>query len=395
MSLFEARFTGPRPVKVDTWGAVLEAHDVEIRRRILVRRLNEARRRNPMALAALRAEADYGAALQTQACPRGQLVRLSGSESALVYSGAPGKRLDFMVQDLERRGFRMRPPTAVDLLRDVISAAVAIQQIRPPAARDRPSWGHGEVSASNVVVPIDGRARLINLTFAVAGVAPRDQTAIGAKSLAPELDEDTKFGTPSGDVYGLAVLLATLVLGPTAIAEADAPPATVIERTLRSGAAADTADFLAVLLAALDPDPMRRFAHAGSFRAAIGECPGLEGDAFALSAIMPALADPRRHPTLAHLTSGAQPVLLPLEAPKPREITFSGADSGEAAPTADLVAQSPLTPAAPSDEFDVPTGLAATTSRWAIEEGTEPAMEEGPTFGDFGVEESDTSTAGS
>lgn len=391
MTTFESRFTGPRPVKVDTWGAVLDAYDVEARRRVLVRRLTEPRRRNPMALAALRAEVDYGRALSSPACPRGQLVRISGSESVLVYTGATGRRLDFVVQELERAGFRLRPGTAIELLRDVITAAVAIQQIRPPAARDRPTWGHGEISASNVVMPVDGRARLINLTFAVAGVPPRDQSAIGARSGPPEMPSDARFGSPAGDVYGLAVLLATLVLGPGTVADVDDLPVRIIERVLRSGVAGDQADFFAVLMAALDPDPTRRFAHVGSFRAALEECDEVDSDAFGLSAIMPALADPRRHPTLHTLASPPHAVVAPIELAGPRDISWS--DSLETPPptASDLIETNPMMRARPPGDFEVSTGAGATTSRWSLP----GELDDPPTFGDFGTEESDTSTAGS
>ena len=392
MALFEQRFCALLPLKVDSWGVVLQAWDTEAERTVVLRRLNQERRGNPMAVAAIRAEVEYGESVADEAFPSAELVKLDGPEWAIVYRSASGPRLDWLLQDLERRGYAPSAATALAMLQPVFSGAEAIQNLRPPAARDRPSWGHGEITPFNILIDASGRGRLLNATFAVTGVGPVEAPKMGALYRAPELEDDARHGTPAADVYSLAAVLSFSIFG-SAIFARQEPLRVSVERAFCWYASRPDRELVGVLVSALAADPAKRFAHAGAFRAALDECASSKKSTRGLADIVSGLEDQDHAPTLETLANDHPEQLL-------RAVTPKGFLEGDT-PTGSHAA--PLPPPAGPALSDVPTDVPFKpnafdedddrTELWGSDT-TDSAALDSASLADFASEATDASTTG-
>ena len=214
MPTFEETFGGLLPLKIDDWGMVVAVDDRESGARAVVRRLNPKRRRDPMAVAALKAEAEFAAKIEDPRAGEPTLAKLDGDEYIMVYRHLAGTRLDWLIADLERHRLALSPAAAVNLLDGIFFVAEAVQRLRPPFAFGRQDWGHGELIPSNILVSDNHGARVINSTLCVSGV--RTEEGNDQVFCAPELLDPT-LATATTDVYALGALLAYSMLGRRAI----------------------------------------------------------------------------------------------------------------------------------------------------------------------------------
>lgn len=308
LPLFEDRFSALLPLKIDEWGMVVAADDVTSHRRAVVRRLNPDRRRDPMAVAALRAEVEYGTDVDDHRFPSPDLLKFDDREFALMYQDVSGTRLDWLLADVERHGYTFAPGAALAMLEDVLFAAEAVQRERPPSAFGRADWGHGELLPSNILVDAHGQARLITCTLCVCGVAAMDAPEESGLFHAADAGDGTASAT--ADVYALGVILAQLILG---------------SRAVQHGASLSTfgADIQRLYAALVGPDTLwpdalgralapahGRILHAGALRQVLEAMAPNEAQRGGAIRILDALDTKDPSAALAQLAASSPPIVL-------------------------------------------------------------------------------------
>ena len=288
---FEERFSEPSLIKRDAWGSILRVKDGTRAHPRIVRRLDEAHRGRPLARAALEAEVGYSEALGNAPCARAELIELDGPETIIGYTGAGGVRLDRLLDAPQLAGYRLTQHGAIALATDLLVAAIAVQQIRPPTAAGRSGWGHGEITPSNVMVGASGSGRLLNATFAVSGVREVDPPPLSKLCTPPEA-ADTYASSGAGDVYAVGVILAASVLGPAALLAARKPLATSLLLELEAlGPQLDTL-FVDAVVQALATKPADRHDSPAALLAALRACGSVDDLRIAVARIALALERP-------------------------------------------------------------------------------------------------------
>ena len=289
---FEQRFGEIETLRLDAWGKVLRVRCRATGEERLVRRLSPNCRHMPLAIAALRAEVDYATRLNAPEWPKTDLVKLAGRECILTYDGAGGARLDRLLDRLEEAGLTLTPSGALALAEDVLVAAIAVQQTRPPTARGRRDWGHGEITPSNLIVGPAGSARLINATLAVAGIRESHPPELAAAWCPPECVGNERATSSAADTYAIGALLATAVLGPSAVLGS----ADTLQETLRKAYGSGRLDvdehFFDVVVEALATDPNRRFGNPAVMQAALREVGSAAESRLDVAAVAAASEDP-------------------------------------------------------------------------------------------------------
>jgi eukaryotic-like serine/threonine-protein kinase len=178
-----------------------------------------------------------------------------------------------LLSELFDEGTRIPPRIALRIVLDVCTGLTVLRALREPGGQPMPTT-HGEVVGSNILIGLDGNARLMRAGRVRAELRRGASTPEALPlpkdfaSLAPEVLE----GHPAdgrSDVYSVGVLLWQALSGEALFGAADAP--TILGR-LRSGDvpparisadepwAAPMADLIA---RTLEADPVKRLASAG------------------------------------------------------------------------------------------------------------------------------------
>lgn len=247
-------------LKRDEWSVAGRAIDASGHGPQLVRRLIPERRFDEVARASLRAEVEYGARLGSADAPGGELVEYPDGELVLRYTHKEGIELDRVLFALNARGWVLSAKAAATLVGPVLEMASRISQHPPPDLGEVSSFGHGEIAARSLLLGRDGVARLFEARCAACAL-PWSRTADGRLALAPELPRPLRAGTTEGDVFAVASVLASSVVGiRRLIALEDLPLAEAFERETLLAEESQGLDrgFSALVIRALSAEPSQR-----------------------------------------------------------------------------------------------------------------------------------------
>lgn len=203
-----------------------------------------------------------------------ELLALADGEPALVLEYVAGDSLMNVLYACWNRGDVVPVPIASAIAQDLLAALVAAHELRDDAGAPAPVI-HRDVSPHNVLVGLDGVARLSD--FGIARVGPSGSTQEGQLKgklgyIAPELLGGRKVSTRS-DLYGAGVVLWELLAGQKML---EGSTAEILSQILEGGRVPPSAhapevppELDAIVMRALDPDPDARWAGAATMREAL------------------------------------------------------------------------------------------------------------------------------
>jgi serine/threonine protein kinase len=192
-------------------------------------------------------------------------VRQDG-EVALVLEYIEGVTLSRLRGDLFRRGERLKDDACLFLACRLFGALSAAHSARAPLSGELAPVIHGDLNPSNLVVPWDGYAKVVDFGSArVTGIVRDVPTDLAGRTyLAPEQARG-EAATPRADVYSACLVLWELLSGRRAVARGRRSMRELLEAQSRPelpSLAALRPDLpralVETLARGLEPDPDRR-----------------------------------------------------------------------------------------------------------------------------------------
>jgi serine/threonine-protein kinase len=301
-------------------------------RTVAIKRLHPHLARDPEFVAMLVDEATIAARIRhPNVVPTIDVVQ-SDNELLLVMEYVPGESLAALVKAARRRGERFSCEILSRIMCDALNGL--------HAAHDAVSDGgapldivHRDVSPSNVLVGVDGAARVLDFGVARASIRLSSTRQGGIKGklryMAPEQISDGPI-TRRTDVYAASVLLWELLVGEAlfrasneAALMARIVEGVVVPPSRRDGTLPPALD--AVVLRGLAKDPDARFATARDMAQALAEAvpPATHETVAAWVAHIASDEIDKRAAELASIESGmpAQPALPAAEPSQPSHVT--------------------------------------------------------------------------
>jgi serine/threonine protein kinase len=243
-------------------------------RTVAIKRLHPQYARDPQFVAMFVDEARLAARIRHQnVVPTLDVVALEG-EIFLVMEYVHGESLSRLLAALDARGERVAPPIAAGIMHGVLQGLHAAHEARTEKGVPL-EIVHRDVSPQNVLVGIDGLARVAD--FGVAKAVGRLQTTedgdVKGKMgyMSPEQVESAPVDRRT-DVWAAAVVLWELLMGKRLFGAANAAAVVydILERTITPpGVGSPALD--AVVMRGLARDPGERFQTAREMAMALEE----------------------------------------------------------------------------------------------------------------------------
>jgi serine/threonine-protein kinase len=242
---------------------VYEAEDTQLGRRIALKVLQPRFAQEPASVERFRREASSAAALQHP--------NIVGIFDRGEFDGTPYIAMEHVegrtLKEIVAEQGPLPPERAIDLAEQVLRAA---------GYAHRRGVVHRDLKPHNVLVDAEGRARVADFGIALAG--PSDMTETGsivgtAQYLSPEQAQGQAV-TPRSDLYSVGVLLYELLTGHVPF-DGDSPVAVALKQVSEAPVPPSQRNptippaLEAVVLRALEKDPLRRFPDADAFIAAL------------------------------------------------------------------------------------------------------------------------------
>jgi serine/threonine protein kinase len=190
-----------------------QCHGMAFDRFVAMKRAHPAHDDGGLRVRRLRREGALSAGLQHPNLVRTLDLVEAGEESHLVLEYIEGPSLREVLEE-EKLGSAIPPPIALSIVRDLLGA---LQAVHEAPGRDGVGLGlvHGDVAPGNVLLGIDGRARLTDFGLATTGQERR--------SRAPRVDGTPGYLSPEQahgehldrrtDLFAAGILMFELVTG--------------------------------------------------------------------------------------------------------------------------------------------------------------------------------------